>query len=112
MDTTKSLHEKIFNEDGTIRGITYCRASGHRGATLNLNTNKRLPNKIATMIIVDGVNFSDAYQRAIDVFIKGYGIQEDDSIIDEMRNTEALFLNVRGLMLKPVVVTYYQVQEK
>jgi hypothetical protein len=101
--------EKIFNENGTLRNVYYCAASGTRGAILSINIKAKEKGapKLTNSFVVDGVDFNAVYERVVSALADFYGIGKFNVMRDEMRESKAAFLKANGLTVR--VVSYDQV---
>ena len=102
---------KLFNADGTVRGVNYAVASGTRGAILSviLRRGAKDGKKLVTGLVVDGVDFGRVYAQAMHMVADFYDLPGDDPLRSDMLDSKAAFLAAKGLVIKPVVIRYDQV---
>lgn len=109
--TAPPTRSKLFNVDGTVRGVNYLVASGTRGAVLavSLRRGTKEGKKLITAYTVDGADFGKVYAQVITMVADFYELPGDDPMRADMLASKAAFLAAKGLVTTPVVIRYEQV---
>lgn len=93
---------EVMNEDGSIRGITYCAPSGKRGAVLQVALRRGKPGGLSTSMMVDGRDFRTVYQEVVTMIIGFYGFDGQSEIAQKMQGSADAFLKRYGLQLTEI----------
>lgn len=110
-EVAENLRKVIFKADGTLNGLSYCRASTRRGAVLSVSIGRKSGQKgLTTSLLVDGYDFFEAYANAVNLLAEYHGLTDQPDLLAEMHSTAQAFLKVKGLVTKRVEVVYQQVQ--
>lgn len=102
----KTPREALFKQDGTLRYLSYCKASGRRGAVLSVSCG---PKGIHTALMLDGYDFAAVYRRGCELLAEAFGAG-DTALLADMLLTGEAFLAKNGLQL--VTVQYQHAQPK
>lgn len=98
----------LFRPDGTLKGVTFLRASGARPDVLFVVY--RRPDdgrRMATSISLHRADFYGAYRRAVRVVADGLGLSGDAALVERMQATVGPFMQAEGLRVARV--SYMQV---
>ncbi|CAE6821500.1 hypothetical protein R70006_06221 [Paraburkholderia domus] len=104
-----SLRERLFNDDGTITGMSYSSASGKRGAVLSVSTTRPGKKRLATSLLVDGRDFPEVFAVAVQLIADFHDVPSDDPLRVDMLASKAAFLAAKELTTRRVVIEYDQV---
>jgi hypothetical protein len=103
----KASDSPIFREDGTIRGLNYCKPSTRRGAVISFNApNDRRQKGLRTTYMVDGDDFRFQYGKMVERIAEHYAVPDNSPIRTAMRSSIDAFLQRSNLRL--VEVRYEQ----
>lgn len=98
----KTEREKIFQANGTLRGVSFARGNNRRGSILNVGIDRKAAKKLVTSLIVDGRDFGLVYCQLVFMIADHYGIPHHHELVAEMLNSKDAFLRANGLTTKPV----------
>lgn len=107
--TTLNVRDRVFDADGTIKGVKFTSASGRRPAILSISIARGTPNPLTTGFSVEGKDFRSVYSNVVHLIAAYYEILQDQALVAEMLATCDLFLAKSNLRLEPVVIRYEQV---
>jgi len=101
--------DRIFDADGTIKGLKFSPASSRRPATLAVSIARGTTNPLTTGFSVEGKDFRSVYANVVHLIAAYYEVLQDQTLVAEMLSTCDLFLEKSNLRLEPVVIRYEQV---
>jgi hypothetical protein len=94
--------EKLFQANGTLRGLSYAKGRNRRGAILNVGIDRKSAKTLVTSLIVDGRDFGQVYRQMVYMIADHYDIPLHHYLVVEMLNSKDAFLLANGLTTKPV----------
>lgn len=100
--------DRIFDKDGTIKGVQYYKASGRRPAVLAINIALASNNPLRTSLSIERKDFRGVYADAVRT-VAEYFTVSDGELLSDMHSTCDLFLTKSSLRLEPIVIRYEQV---
>lgn len=107
--TTLSARDRVFDADGTIKGLKFSAASGRRPAILAISIARGTVNPLVTGFSVEGKDFRAVYTNVVHLIAAYYEVLQDQGLVAEMLATCDVFLKKSNLRLEPVVIQYEQV---
>lgn len=104
-----TLRGQIFRPDGTLKGVTYGKASlPRRGAILRASLKGHDGKKVNTSFLVDGKDFHEAYEMLVAQVVDFFRIPPGDEINNEIRASKEAFLRANRMSTKRIVIEYDQ----
>lgn len=107
--SVETTRDRVFDADGTIKGLKFTAASGRRPAVLGVSIARGTPNPLTTGFSVEGKDFRSVYANVVHLIAAYYEVLQDQELVAAMLATCDLFLAKSNLRLEPVVIRYEQV---
>lgn len=104
------IRDRVFDKDGTIKGVQYYKASGRRPAVLAINIALASDKPLRTVLSIKEKDFRCVYAKVI-CAVADYFRVDDQELLADMHSTCDLFLTRNRLRLEPIVIRYEQVVE-
>jgi hypothetical protein len=98
----KLSESRLIATSGCVVGVTFMPRSGARPDANAVRTRADSGKCRATSISVEGVDFRDAYERAIHIFADLRGIDAADPLRGRLIETRDAFMNKYGLTTRTV----------
>ena len=94
--------DKLFQENGTLRGVSYAKGHNRRGAILNVGIDRKAAKKLVTSLNVDGRDFGQVYRQMVYMIADHYDIPHHHELVAEMLSSKDVFLRAHRLTTKTV----------